>query len=596
MIKIFKNREFNLFSEIILSLFVFILTTLFIFNFFIIGRVDNFEHTYFTSNIFWLFVVIFALLVTLTIFYRKNWQIFKPIRIFFQKINNDEKYFQRTRHTLLAVLFIFCCLWVLSTQLSPIADSAAIIDITEQMAQKDFSGFRKNQYLGFFHNNIGITFFYFYFFKIFGLRNFVLLGIINALAITIIYRELSLLSEYFNFSKTVQIFTLLSGFVFLPLIFYTNLYYGNLIGLAFSLLGIRFALDAYYKKRKRKFSISISILAFFMAIFLKMNYLIFFTAFILVFLFESLRNKNKKIFFIFIPVYLTLVLFFQTPVINGLTKTVARTDISDGVSSWSFIAMGLQDNTHSVKPKSPMSRFPYMAPGWWNNYNAESFEDSNYSKKIQAKSAISNIKSSINKFDNDKNYTIHFFSRKLISQWANPSFQYAEWFIRASSQIAISDFIHYIASFNGEKHISQAMNIFILFILLGSIIFVFLSNNKNYFILILPLTFIGGFIFHIFWEVKAQYALPYFVILIPYGFVGFGLFLEKIKTPQYLIRKTYQGLKIRHILLLCITILAVILSSFMVLYGVGHNQIRLDNSEYKTFLIKQYNKRYYPIN
>ena len=34
--------------------------------------------------------------------------------------------------------------------------------------------------------------------------------------------------------------------------------------------------------------------------------------------------------------------------------------------------------------------------------------------------------------------------------------------------------------------------------------------------LLLPMIFIGGFIFHLFWEAKGQYTITYFALLIPY--------------------------------------------------------------------------------
>ena len=34
--------------------------------------------------------------------------------------------------------------------------------------------------------------------------------------------------------------------------------------------------------------------------------------------------------------------------------------------------------------------------------------------------------------------------------------------------------------------------------------------------LLLPTIFIGGFLFHLFWEAKSQYTITYFVLLMPY--------------------------------------------------------------------------------
>jgi len=38
----------------------------------------------------------------------------------------------------------------------------------------------------------------------------------------------------------------------------------------------------------------------------------------------------------------------------------------------------------------------------------------------------------------------------------------------------------------------------------------------------LAMIFIGGFIFHLVWEVKGQYAMPYYVLLLPYAAMGYS--------------------------------------------------------------------------
>ena len=45
--------------------------------------------------------------------------------------------------------------------------------------------------------------------------------------------------------------------------------------------------------------------------------------------------------------------------------------------------------------------------------------------------------------------------------------------------------------------------------------------------LLLPMIFIGGFIFHLFWEAKGQYTITYFVLLIPYCVKGVMDMTEK---------------------------------------------------------------------
>lgn len=40
--------------------------------------------------------------------------------------------------------------------------------------------------------------------------------------------------------------------------------------------------------------------------------------------------------------------------------------------------------------------------------------------------------------------------------------------------------------------------------------------------LLLGIAFLGGFLFHLVWEAKGQYAVTYFVLLIPYAVQGYG--------------------------------------------------------------------------
>ncbi len=47
--------------------------------------------------------------------------------------------------------------------------------------------------------------------------------------------------------------------------------------------------------------------------------------------------------------------------------------------------------------------------------------------------------------------------------------------------------------------------------------------------LFLPVIFIGGFLFHFFWEAKGQYTLPYCVALLPYGVCGYEKLAAKLQ-------------------------------------------------------------------
>ena len=49
-------------------------------------------------------------------------------------------------------------------------------------------------------------------------------------------------------------------------------------------------------------------------------------------------------------------------------------------------------------------------------------------------------------------------------------------------------------------------------------------------VFVLPILFIGGFLFHLVWEAKGQYTITYFILLIPYAVAGYLIVAEKISS------------------------------------------------------------------
>ena len=79
------------------------------------------------------------------------------------------------------------------------------------------------------------------------------------------------------------------------------------------------------------------------------------------------------------------------------------------------------------------------------------------------------------------------------------------------------------------------MLFYFLFNILQSIIlfgtlcyFVFDSKNASLSTLLPAVTFIGGFLFLLFWEAKAQYTILFFILLIPYSITGFQSLLHNL--------------------------------------------------------------------
>ena len=67
---------------------------------------------------------------------------------------------------------------------------------------------------------------------------------------------------------------------------------------------------------------------------------------------------------------------------------------------------------------------------------------------------------------------------------------------------------------------------------LSSIGIFFISKECNLQKALLPIIFLGGFLFHIMWETKAIYVIQYYYILLPFS--AYGLYkLSKIVLKKF---------------------------------------------------------------
>lgn len=82
----------------------------------------------------------------------------------------------------------------------------------------------------------------------------------------------------------------------------------------------------------------------------------------------------------------------------------------------------------------------------------------------------------------------------------------------------------------GSVRLSILLNDMQTLILLGMLLYLFLRwSEGSLFELMGAVIFLGGYLFHMFWESSASYTIPYFVLLIPYAVCGMAewtMFLE----------------------------------------------------------------------
>ena len=174
-----------------------------------------------------------------------------------------------------------------------------------------------------------------------------------------------------------------------------------------------------------------------------------------------------------------------------------------------------------------------IGDGWWNPEYLKIIDDlsKNDQKAVELEKEINQkvnerirylLKSPLDSF--------YFFSRKIINTWTEPTME--SLFIKniiLKSEEQINNFkleLYYGKIFWFIQIYQKAL----IFIIIGGSIFTIIQNRKsintNYILLLL--VFLGGFTFHLIWETKSRYIIPYIIILIPLSCIGISEAVNRI--------------------------------------------------------------------
>ncbi len=403
--------------------------------------------------------------------------------------------------------------WIFMTQLYPRADQKYILNIANDMRKGILTGFDKPNYAFCNPHQIGLIMFEFLTGLIFRKYNFIGLQLLNIIAILIAFYSMYQITKMMFKDKETSIYTIITLFLFIPISLYITFIYGNLFGLATSMVAVWMLLK-YLENKNIKYII-ISAICIELAIIFKSNYLVTLIAMICLLVLYIISEKRIKTA---IPIGILLISYILGSfLLNFATEFITKKEKNDGIPMTSYIAMGLQESER--------------APGWYNRYNRKTYEKSNYNSEIASAKIKKDINELINNFKENPKYAVEFFYKKTISQWNNPTFQ-SLWINKSRSSNIEKNAL--VKSVIGEgkvnKLLTAYMNVVQSLILFGATAYMFLDfKNMKSKQLIFIIIFIGGFLFHMIWEAKCQYTLTYFVLLIPYAVRGFLQLTNRLK-------------------------------------------------------------------
>lgn len=413
--------------------------------------------------------------------------------------------------------------FIMFTQMEPRADQQMVLQVADQFAKGNYSAWNKGSYGDLYANQYGLILVLAVFTKIWGNYNWMAFQIMNiffVIAAALGMKKITFL--LFNNEKISKIVYLILLF-YLPMNLYVTFVYGTLPGLTFVVWGTYFILKAFEKD-----SIMTGIwgAAFIvLACILKNNYLIYFLGTLIIVFFYLCRKKTKTGFCLMLGL---LILYVASGnLINHYINGKVGNRADRGIPSIAWVAMGLQENEKK-------------GPGWYNGYTKDMYWNNDCDSSRTKLVAKKDIEKSIKYLASDKRAGIKFFYKKIASEWNEPTFE-SLW-INNKFRNRAEDIPPHVQDFFDEQNAANEIYIityksFLILLWMGIILFLY-SERKNGEIInfLWMIVFIGGFLFHLFWEAKGQYALIYVWLCIPYGVKGYYSLFNSIKNK----RKNYK--------------------------------------------------------
>ncbi len=418
--------------------------------------------------------------------------------------------------TLLAIT-AFGIWFVLSSQSAPTHDSLIVSRAAYAASQNDPSGLA-GDYFRRFPFQLGYVLWSEGLIRLFHLEgNYLVIEVVNVLCLAVTYCALlSSVALLYGRGRVYRL-TCLLMLLFLPPILFCSFAYGNLPGLMLAALALQQVLCLSAGKRQW-LHVLLAALLIGAGVAVKKNCMI-----LLVAMGILLAVRMIKKFRLSSLVCLLLSVGFAVAIPAGVQAHYEKRfglDFGEGIPMLSWAAMGLSDS--------------YIAPGWYNGtYTVTDFHNAGMDPDKAAKRSAEVIRERLEDFRQAPAAARAFFSEKLRSQWNEPTCQ-SIWTNQVRGQYGEKGMLAAWICGEGEGRIKAWMNAVQQFLLVMAAVGTvwLIKRARRIEDALLPTGFIGGFLYHMIFEAKSQYLIPYYILLLPIAACGIHALLARIKLPH----------------------------------------------------------------
>ena len=391
--------------------------------------------------------------------------------------------------------------WTFSSLSAPTHDSLIVSRAAYKASLGDYSDI-DSDYFKRFPFQLGYVFFSEIIIRLFNTGdNYLVIEVINVICLAVSYLAVLMsVRIMFGSEKTVKICALLMVFCF-PAILFCTFTYGNIPGLMFASLAVWQYLGVKGKSLKSDILHGVLCALFIgISVSIKKNYMIVMAAILIIAVVRAIERKR----FLHLACALLCVISVWgcSAAVVRLYEGRAGCEFGDGIPMISWLAMGLNESE--------------IAPGWYNGkYTVTNFHENGMDTELAAEDSVKEIKERLEFFREDKTYAGDFFGEKIISQWNEPTYQ-SIWTNQVRGRYGDMGKIASWVCGDGEAKVKGFMDLYMQFVYAMTACAALLIIKKRDIVSALfGVVIIGGFLYHTLFEAKSQYAISYFILMIP---------------------------------------------------------------------------------
>ena len=405
--------------------------------------------------------------------------------------------------------------FVLAVGLVPRADSALVLDAAKRFAAGDFSPLEE-VYLNRVSYQLGICL------PLEGIArllpgldlNLVMQALNCVMSAALMALLCGLAGEMMDDARAVRAAALLY-LAFVPMLLFNMFVYGVLPMLLLCVLAMRCFLR-YTKTGARRYGVLYALLIGAAAV-LKPNAMIVMLALLICAAVHALQRKDG---FLLLCAALSAVLCFALPAgVIRLYELRAGVTLAPDTGMLLRLAMGMQDSV--------------IAAGWYNGV-IEEYWPLSVTPEMEKAAALKMLAARLREFAADPAGAWAFFREKCLTQWAEPSYDILWYGAVCAKGGRFNGLAHMIFRDGSGVRALLAiyMNLFqqaaYVLALIGTCGMI-KEKRAGAARLMLPVTVLGGFLYHMLFEAKSQYIYPYMLLLLPLAARGLMMLGEGMR-------------------------------------------------------------------